>query len=57
MFILRPELLPFPAARTPQAVNAERCAQFVAYTRAKKALYFVDAPESRIPDHLRSSGT
>lgn len=56
VFILRPELLPFPAARTPQAVNAERCAQFVAYTRAKKALYFVDAPESRIPDHLRSSG-
>lgn len=53
VFILEPGLLPHPKARTPQAVNAERCLQFVAFTRSKRDLFFVDAQESRIPDELR----
>lgn len=53
VFILEPGLLPHPKARTPQAVDAERCLQFVAFTRSKRDLYFVDAEESRIPEGLR----
>lgn len=54
VYILEPELLPFPKARTPQALETERCLQFVAFTRSKGALYFVDPVESRIPDALRA---
>jgi DNA helicase-2/ATP-dependent DNA helicase PcrA len=53
VFILEPGLLPHPKAQTPQAVNAERCLQFVAYTRSKRDLFFVDADVSCIPDAWR----
>lgn len=57
IFILKPDLLPHPKARTEQALKAERCAIFVALSRAKVSLRFVhDEPDfvSLIPDHLRS---
>lgn len=41
--ILRPELLPFPAAKTPQDQQSEQCLIFVATTRAKKELCFAGA--------------
>lgn len=53
VFILEPDLLPHPKAASPQALAAERCVQFVAYTRSKRELFFVDAQLSKIPEHLR----
>ena len=35
------------------ALEAERCLQFVAYTRSKRDLFFVDPQETRIPEELR----
>jgi DNA helicase-2/ATP-dependent DNA helicase PcrA len=55
VYILAPELLPHPSANTPQAEASETCAQFVAFTRSKRALYFVDVPQTRIPEHLRAT--
>lgn len=55
IFILNPELLPHPKAKSDQALAAERCAMFVAFTRGKKALRFVHreaASVSLIPQHL-----
>lgn len=42
VFIIRPDLLPHPAARTPEEIQAERNIQYVAITRAKKSLFFVE---------------
>ncbi|AFD27284.1 UvrD/REP helicase (plasmid) [Deinococcus gobiensis I-0] len=49
VFIVEPDLLPHPKATSAQAQETERCVQFVAFTRAKEALYFVDPSESRLP--------
>ncbi|WP_102127973.1 UvrD-helicase domain-containing protein [Deinococcus planocerae] len=54
VFILEPALLPHPKARTPQALQAERCLQFVAFTRSRRDLFFVDAEYSPIPAGLRA---
>jgi len=53
VFILQPDLLPHPKAASPQALAAEHCVQFVAYTRSKRELFFVDAQESKLPELLR----
>lgn len=52
VYIIRPDLLPFPRAKSEKELQSERCLEFVAYTRARKALYFVDAEESKIPAGL-----
>lgn len=54
VFILEPDLLPHPKARTPQALQAERCLQFVAFTRSRRDLFFVDAEHSPIPAGVRA---
>ena len=43
VFILKPELMPHPMASQDWEVVQEYNIQYVAYTRAKKALYFVGA--------------
>ncbi|KQR25538.1 UvrD-helicase domain-containing protein [Deinococcus sp. Leaf326] len=48
VFIVEPDLLPHPKATSAQAQETERCVQFVAFTRAKEALYFVEPSESRL---------
>jgi len=55
VYILEPQLLPHPMAESPSAQVAEDAVRFVAFTRARQRLYFVDAPSSHIPEHLRSS--
>lgn len=42
VFVLYPELMPAVYARTPEAAIGEACVQFVALTRAKKDLIFVE---------------
>jgi superfamily I DNA/RNA helicase len=42
VFLLRPELLPHPKAKTPVQVEQERNLLYVALTRAKHALYVVE---------------
>jgi DNA helicase-2/ATP-dependent DNA helicase PcrA len=44
VLILYPELMPASYARTPEAVRGEACVAFVALTRAKRDLVFVQAP-------------
>lgn len=44
VFIVEPQLLPHPKAESDAARESERCLEFVAYARARKALYFVDVP-------------
>jgi superfamily I DNA/RNA helicase len=46
VFLLRPELLPHPKAKTPVQVEQERNLMYVALTRAKQALYVIDG---RVP--------
>lgn len=41
IFILRPDLIPFPKARKPHEIEAEQCISYVALTRSKSELYFV----------------
>lgn len=41
VFILRPDLMPHPAAKKPEAQIQERNIKYVAVTRAKKSLTFV----------------
>ena len=41
VFIIRPDLLPHPAAKTPEEQQEERNIQYVAITRAKQNLYLV----------------
>ncbi|WP_027462673.1 UvrD-helicase domain-containing protein [Deinococcus ficus] len=53
VYILEPDLLPHPAAKSPTAQTAERAVQFVAFTRARSKLFFVDAEHCPIPEHLR----
>lgn len=57
VFIYRPDLLPHPKAKTDIALKAEECAMFVAMTRAKKSLRFIqpDADyKSLIPKEQRA---
>lgn len=42
--ILYPELMPATYAETPEAIRGEECVQFVALTRAKRDLVFVESP-------------
>jgi DNA helicase-2/ATP-dependent DNA helicase PcrA len=41
VFILRPDLMPHPLAKTPAAMTQEENLQYVAWTRSKAELYFV----------------
>jgi len=41
IFILEPQLMPFPKAKLPWEAQQEKNIQYVAYTRAKKVLAFV----------------
>lgn len=43
VYILYPHLMPYSKAVTPEDREAERCVQFVAVTRAKRELVFVEA--------------
>ena len=52
VFIVEPGLLPHPKAESEQALLAEKAVQFVALTRAKRGLYFVDAESPVVPEHL-----
>lgn len=42
VFILRPDLLPFPKAEQDWEIQCERNVKYVALTRPKQALYFVE---------------
>jgi DNA helicase II / ATP-dependent DNA helicase PcrA len=44
VLILYPELMPGAYAKTPEAIRGEECVQFVALTRSKRDLVFVEAP-------------
>ena len=46
VFILLPHLMPLPNAGTPEEREAEDCVRFVAVTRARRKLVFVEAAES-----------
>ncbi|AFD28069.1 UvrD-helicase domain-containing protein [Deinococcus gobiensis] len=57
IYIVAPELLPHPRAKTVQAQEAERCVMLVAFTRARKSLRIVrpqdgEDPGSLIPEAL-----
>lgn len=58
VFILEAQLFPCEKAVSDSELYAEQCAEYVAYSRAKKAMYFV-APQqgqlqqSKIPEHAR----
>jgi DNA helicase-2/ATP-dependent DNA helicase PcrA len=41
VFIIKPELLPHPAAKTPEEIKEENNIKYVAITRAKSSLFFV----------------
>ena len=43
VFILLPHLMPLPNAETPEEREAEDCVRFVAVTRAKRKLVFVES--------------
>jgi superfamily I DNA/RNA helicase len=43
VFILHPELMPFPKAKRPQQIEQEWNLKYVALTRAKEALFFVES--------------
>jgi DNA helicase-2/ATP-dependent DNA helicase PcrA len=47
VFLLRPELLPHPKAKTPVQAEQERNLLYVALTRAKQALYVVEGSVPR----------
>jgi len=42
VYILRPDLIPHPKAKTEEQMRGEKCVQYVAYTRAKEELWFVE---------------
>jgi superfamily I DNA/RNA helicase len=46
VFILLPHLMPLPNAETPEEREAEDCVRFVAVTRAKSKLVFVEAEDA-----------
>ncbi|WP_412026832.1 UvrD-helicase domain-containing protein [Deinococcus yunweiensis] len=56
VFLLYPHLMPAVYARTPEAVVGEACLQFVALTRSKRDLIFVEPAERRDSDMLRRPG-
>ena len=49
VFILLPHLMPLPNAETPEEREAEDCIRFVAVTRAKEKLVFVEPEGTRDP--------
>lgn len=49
VFILLPHLMPLPNAETPEEREAEDCIRFVAVTRAKQKLVFVEPEGTRDP--------
>lgn len=49
VFILLPHLMPLPNAETPEEREAEDCVRFVAVTRAKEKLVFVEPEGTRDP--------
>ncbi|MCY1703796.1 UvrD-helicase domain-containing protein [Deinococcus sp. SL84] len=53
VWILAAEQFPCERAQSEAELYAEQCAEYVAYTRAKQAMYFVDAGVNKIPDHAR----
>jgi len=50
VFILRPDLMPHPAAQKPVDVEQERNIEYVAITRTKNELYFVRGTEKELPE-------
>src|ERR1035437_2481999 len=46
VFILNPELMPHPNAKASWELAQERDLQYVAYTRAKEELYFVESEQT-----------
>jgi DNA helicase II / ATP-dependent DNA helicase PcrA len=46
VYILRPDLMPFPRAKQPWEIQQERNIQYVAYTRSKKLLAFIHGAPS-----------
>ena len=60
VFILYPHLMPVEYAATPEAVQGEACVQFVALTRSKRDLIFVEdnrsVPEQLLDDRLAGIG-
>ena len=46
VFLLFPHLMPAEYARTKEAIRGEACIQFVALTRAKRDLIFVEESKS-----------
>jgi len=49
VFVLLPHLMPLPNAETPEEREAEDCVRFVAVTRAKQKLVFVEPEGARDP--------
>ncbi len=45
VFVLLPHLMPLPNAETPEEREAEDCVRFVAVTRAKRKLVFVESED------------
>jgi superfamily I DNA/RNA helicase len=45
VFVLRNDLFPHPSAKTPDEIQSEKNAQYVAYTRAMKELHVLNDPE------------
>lgn len=52
VFIIEPDLMPHPRAESEAALRAEQAIMFVAFTRARNGLYFVDGEQSIIPAGL-----
>jgi len=51
VIILYPDLMPSSYAKTAEAIKGEACVQFVALTRAKRDLIFVESPPKENPFH------
>lgn len=56
IFIVEPDLMPHPKAKSPKAKQAENRVRYVAYTRARKSLRFVSPRRSHLTgeDHVRA---
>ena len=50
VFIVEPDLMPHPKAQSERARRAEECVRYVAYTRAKESLRFVNPFKSHLPE-------
>jgi len=57
VYLIAPELMPHPSAKTAQAIRSEEATIFVSRTRARKELYLVHGDETPVdnivPDELR----